>query len=366
MATDDLSPTLYAVLQVDRTAEPEVIEAAYRRLAQKYHPDVNPDRASAERMRQINAAYQVLRDPSRRATYDRGLAAAHGPQLAARPARPVARPVGPSRPAGPGRRAARPPWWQAGLGLGLSVGAALVIFVLLDPEERGVDRFGAGAISAPVGLTAQALRGEQSNPASNDHSQPSTSPTAIAEPTRSSLGLAASQTPREPTVERPAQLPTSVETTQPVGPAATIAATAGAGAARDLPVALGPTDAPLAETSAPTPERSARAAAGSPARSCSNPQRVVVLGSYLQPERRTTGIEYLAIGRVQNTCTYPLTARVEIAAKTADLTVVISTLLRPITLGPGQEQLFRESIGERRALDIYTFGVQANVAEPAP
>jgi hypothetical protein len=62
---------MYRVLQVHPSAEPEVIEAAYRRLARKYHPDVNPDPGAAVRMRELSAAYDVLRDPARRAEYDR-------------------------------------------------------------------------------------------------------------------------------------------------------------------------------------------------------------------------------------------------------------------------------------------------------
>ena len=60
----------YKVLQVDPSAEPEVIEAAFRRLARKYHPDVNPAPEAAARMRDLTAAYGTLRDPARRAAYD--------------------------------------------------------------------------------------------------------------------------------------------------------------------------------------------------------------------------------------------------------------------------------------------------------
>jgi curved DNA-binding protein CbpA len=63
-------PDLYAVLQVDPRAEPEIIEAAYRRLARKWHPDANPDPAAGARMRELNAAYAVLGDPARRRAYD--------------------------------------------------------------------------------------------------------------------------------------------------------------------------------------------------------------------------------------------------------------------------------------------------------
>jgi curved DNA-binding protein CbpA len=62
----------YKVLQVDPEAEDEVIQAAYRRLAQKYHPDVvGPGPASSGRMAAINKAYETLRDPVRRRAYDR-------------------------------------------------------------------------------------------------------------------------------------------------------------------------------------------------------------------------------------------------------------------------------------------------------
>lgn len=71
----------YAILQVDPRAEPEVIEAAYRRLSRKYHPDVSGRRDAGERMRELNEAYDVLSDPSRRATYDlrRSVGVSSGP-----------------------------------------------------------------------------------------------------------------------------------------------------------------------------------------------------------------------------------------------------------------------------------------------
>src|SRR5215469_12918379 len=63
--------SLYEILQVDPGVEPEVLEAAYRRLARKYHPDVSAAGAGDRRMKEINAAYAVLSDPLRRAAYDR-------------------------------------------------------------------------------------------------------------------------------------------------------------------------------------------------------------------------------------------------------------------------------------------------------
>ncbi|HEY4026895.1 MAG TPA: DnaJ domain-containing protein [Candidatus Dormibacteraeota bacterium] len=67
--------TLYEILQVDSRVEPEILEAAYRRLARKYHPDVAAADPTGLRMREINAAFEVLRDPHRRAAYDRELLA---------------------------------------------------------------------------------------------------------------------------------------------------------------------------------------------------------------------------------------------------------------------------------------------------
>ena len=62
---------LYAILQVHPTAHPEVIQAAYRRLALLYHPDANAEPEATELMSRINRAYEVLGDPELRADYDR-------------------------------------------------------------------------------------------------------------------------------------------------------------------------------------------------------------------------------------------------------------------------------------------------------
>jgi len=62
----------YQTLQVDPAAEQEVIEAAYRRLARKYHPDANASQEATNRMQDINEAHLVLQDPARRAEYDSG------------------------------------------------------------------------------------------------------------------------------------------------------------------------------------------------------------------------------------------------------------------------------------------------------
>lgn len=61
------SADYYNVLQVSPDAEPEVIDMAYKALAKKHHPDVGGD---VEKMKLINEAYHVLRDPVRRQEYD--------------------------------------------------------------------------------------------------------------------------------------------------------------------------------------------------------------------------------------------------------------------------------------------------------
>jgi hypothetical protein len=58
------------VLGVSRTASVEEIRKAYRDLAKKYHPDVNPNASAAEMTARINAAYDHLADPKKRSAYD--------------------------------------------------------------------------------------------------------------------------------------------------------------------------------------------------------------------------------------------------------------------------------------------------------
>lgn len=61
----------YQVLGVERDADQSEIRSTFRRLARKYHPDVNPDDSQAEeRFKEINEAYEVLSDPEKRAKYD--------------------------------------------------------------------------------------------------------------------------------------------------------------------------------------------------------------------------------------------------------------------------------------------------------
>jgi DnaJ-class molecular chaperone len=61
---------LYGILQVDPRAEPSVIQAAYRALAMRMHPDHSQNDNTAPAMAMLNRAYGVLRDPNQRRAYD--------------------------------------------------------------------------------------------------------------------------------------------------------------------------------------------------------------------------------------------------------------------------------------------------------
>ena len=65
--------TLYQVLQLDPEADPEVVEAAFKRLAFKHHPDRSKDPDSPARMREILQAKDVLGDAKKRLAYDRSI-----------------------------------------------------------------------------------------------------------------------------------------------------------------------------------------------------------------------------------------------------------------------------------------------------
>src|SRR3982075_3290008 len=68
MAKEDF----YKILGVKRDAKPDEIKKAYRRLARKFHPDLNPgDKTAEDRFKQMSEAFDVLSDPKKRQVYDR-------------------------------------------------------------------------------------------------------------------------------------------------------------------------------------------------------------------------------------------------------------------------------------------------------
>src|SRR5215217_6873166 len=109
MAKEDF----YQVLGVKKDAKPEEIKKAYRRLARKYHPDVNPgDKSAEERFKLITEAHEVLSDPKKRKVYDRF--GQYSEQLADAAARGAAGPGG----GGAGARGGGPPFDFAGFDWG--------------------------------------------------------------------------------------------------------------------------------------------------------------------------------------------------------------------------------------------------------
>jgi len=72
----------YQILGVSRDAETSDIKKAYRKLARKYHPDVNQDAGAEDKFKQVNEAYEVLKDTDKRQAYDRfGSDWKHGQQF---------------------------------------------------------------------------------------------------------------------------------------------------------------------------------------------------------------------------------------------------------------------------------------------
>jgi molecular chaperone DnaJ len=69
----------YDILGVSKDASPDDIKSAYRRLAKKYHPDVNKEPDAAEKFKEVNEAYECLSDPNKKSNYDQ-FGSASGPQ----------------------------------------------------------------------------------------------------------------------------------------------------------------------------------------------------------------------------------------------------------------------------------------------
>lgn len=65
-----MSKSLYTTLEVGENASAEEIKKSYRKLARKYHPDINKDAGAEAKFKEINAAYEILGDKDKRAKYD--------------------------------------------------------------------------------------------------------------------------------------------------------------------------------------------------------------------------------------------------------------------------------------------------------
>ena len=102
----------YEVLGVSRDASKDEIKRAYRKMAKKYHPDVNKAPDAADKFKEVNEAYEVLSDENKKAAYDRyGHAAFEQGGAGAggfRPSAPAAAP-----PAAGAWTGAAPPRWTA-------------------------------------------------------------------------------------------------------------------------------------------------------------------------------------------------------------------------------------------------------------
>ena len=84
---------LYEILELQKGASEDEIKKAYRRLAKKYHPDLNPgDKTAEAKMKEVNGAYEILSDPEKKSRYDQFGFAGIDPNYAG----------GPGGPGGPG------------------------------------------------------------------------------------------------------------------------------------------------------------------------------------------------------------------------------------------------------------------------
>jgi curved DNA-binding protein CbpA len=71
LSEQEKSKNPYKILQISESAEIEVIEAAYKSLSKKYHPDFDPSQSAEEKMKDINWAYEILSDPQKREKWNR-------------------------------------------------------------------------------------------------------------------------------------------------------------------------------------------------------------------------------------------------------------------------------------------------------
>ena len=151
----------YEILGVDRGAEQEVIDAAFRAMMRRYHPDTfaGPKAEAERRAKQLNEAYAVLRNPERRRAYDETLG----------PAAPPPPPVYETLPNPDARRAVP----RAALALGAAAAVAALAFIYLN-------RPSAPDPVAPVATTEAAALPVAPQPTPTPTAEPSPTPTALA------------------------------------------------------------------------------------------------------------------------------------------------------------------------------------------
>jgi curved DNA-binding protein CbpA len=74
MPNRDPRHTYYKILMLAENADEEIVTTVYRKLARRFHPDIDPSPQAARRMAELNEAYSTLRDPEKRRDYDAWLA----------------------------------------------------------------------------------------------------------------------------------------------------------------------------------------------------------------------------------------------------------------------------------------------------
>jgi curved DNA-binding protein CbpA len=133
----------YRVLQVTPSAEQEVVNAAYRALALKYHPDRDASSEAARRMQQLNEAFALVRDPVTRARWDAGHKGASRAGGYATAQAPSVAPPPRSSAAGSRLEFGRYAGWTL-------LGAALPDRDLPDPGPLGAELGGVGSPRTPT------------------------------------------------------------------------------------------------------------------------------------------------------------------------------------------------------------------------
>ena len=415
--------THYDVLQVSPSADQAVVDAAYRRLAQKYHPDVSSSADSTTLMAMINTAYRVLRDPARRAEYDDELRRreVEAPDLAAADAALEAGPALGHR-TGEGPAASPRSTWRTRLGLvaAAAVVALLGIYLLTEEEPRSGDfrrQYATSVALSGAGSTAQPARDGA------DQAQAATG-AVLAEPRSTAggpeTGLASRETAdREARLAQLARPAAASPTTQAASAEATRAAFNAAAqqieelqvaraaatsealaalATREAESALARREAVAAEATAAETARQAaaeesarqalaaadaalegrgRAAPVLPpprpapvnqraveqARACDDSQQIEVGSPLLQPVRQDGAVVYYGRAVVRNSCNYPIRIQLDFSATGADGRVLLSGLTPALLLAPGETRAIDEPIGSLPTHQIASFVVRPAVSE---